>query len=118
MNIQKILLSCLIISMVNPYYEAISIAQQFDRPHLGDHIGSGMMGFFWGMHWFGLIFMFTVWVMVLLGLFFLVKWLIQTTSGKKEIYSGSNKALEILKERYARGEIDKSEFESKKKDLQ
>ena len=77
-----------------------------------------MMGFSWGMNWFGMIFMVVFWVLVLVGLIFLVKWLIQITSGEKEIYSGSNKALEILKERYARGEIDKVEFESKKKDLQ
>ena len=41
------------------------------------------------------------------------KWLIQTTSkGKEGIQSGS-KAVEILKERYARGEIAKEGFEAK-----
>lgn len=76
-------------------------------------MGSGMMG---GMGWFGAILMVAFWVLVLVGLFLLIKWLlIQTRSASAPL--SSPPALEILKERYARGEIDKKEFEDKKKDL-
>jgi putative membrane protein len=47
----------------------------------------------------------------------LIKWLIQSTRSEKSADGGSQRALEILKERYARGEIDKAEFEEKRRDL-
>ncbi len=86
------------------------------RDNQGWHMGSGMMGG-WGMGWFGGIFMMIFWVLVLVGLIFLIKWLVQTTNRVKSDAGSSNSALEILKERYARGEIDSAEFEEKKKVL-
>jgi len=57
------------------------------------------------------------WVLLIVGLVFLIKWLIQTTSiGKTDTRMGSS-AVEILKERYARGEIDQEEFKTKMRDL-
>ena len=69
--------------------------------------GTGMM---WGMGW---IFMMIFWGFILVALIFLVRWLVGVTRTPKTEES----ALEILKKRYARGEIDKEEFEQKKKDL-
>jgi putative membrane protein len=67
-----------------------------------------------GMGWFGGIFMVIFWIAVVIGIVFLIRWLVQSTRGG----AGSGEsALEILKRRYAKGEINKKEFEQKKKDL-
>jgi putative membrane protein len=79
-------------------------------------MGPGMMGGY-GMGWFGGILMIVFWILILVGLIFLIKWLIQSTGRDKTSGSSGDRSLEILKERYAKGEIDKEEFESKKKDL-
>ena len=81
------------------------------------HMGPWMMGN-WGMGWFGMIFMMIFWILIIAGLVLLIKWLIQTTSkkGPSNLADHSN-ALNILKERYARGEITRDEFEAIKKDL-
>ena len=54
------------------------------------------------------------WGLIILGLIFLIQWLVGITKATKVEES----ALDILKKRYARGEINKEEFEQKKKDLQ
>jgi putative membrane protein len=51
----------------------------------------------------------------IIAVFFLVRFLIQQGRGGQGVLLGG--ALEILKKRYARGEINKEEFEQKKKDL-
>ena len=76
--------------------------------------GPGMMGGY-GMGWFGGIIMVAFWIAVVVGIIFLIRWLVLSAKGGG---SGSEEsALEILKKRYARGEIDKKEFEQKKKDI-
>lgn len=69
----------------------------------------------WGMG-FGGPFMVLFWVLVIVVIVVLVKWIVdQSPAGKR----GSDKsALEILRERYARGEIDREEYEQKRRDLE
>lgn len=78
-------------------------------------MGPGMMGG-WGMGWFVIIFMLIFWVLVIVGLVSLIKWLIQTTSREKS-EAGGGRVLDILKERYTRGEIDKRKYKEMRKDL-
>ena len=79
--------------------------------------GPGVMG---GYGWgggpgFGIIGMLLWWVLIVLGIVLLVKWLFSGGPGGGR--ATGDRALEVLKERYARGEIDKNEFELKKRDL-
>ncbi len=79
-------------------------------------MGPGMMGWGYGMGWFGPIFMAVFWVAVIVGIIFLVRW--AAVSGRfREQGKSEESALDILKKRYARGEITKDEFEEMKKDI-
>lgn len=76
----------------------------------------GMMNH-WGFGWYGGIFIIVFWILILVGLVFFVKWLVQTGGREKSGDGETDRALAILRERYARGEIDTEEFETKKKIL-
>ncbi len=60
-------------------------------------------------------FMWIFWILIIVGLVFLIKWIVQSNKLAESRIGDSS--LEILKRRYARSEIDKQEFEHKKKDL-
>ncbi len=64
----------------------------------------------WGLGMMAMMFLF--WACIIIGLVVGIRWLF---GRGREVRSDS--ALEILRQRYARGEINKEEFESKKKDL-
>jgi putative membrane protein len=66
------------------------------------------------------MFMHSFWILILVvGLFFLVRWLARS-SGVRQITAlqPSTGSLEILSQRYARGEIDREEFERMKQDIE
>ncbi len=75
---------------------------------LGGGFGYGMMG--WGMLVVGL-----GWVLVIIAIMALVVWAVRSTQAHA-IASGES-ALDILKMRYAKGEITKEQFDSMKRDL-
>ena len=78
---------------------------------------NGGYGGFWGM-WFMPVIMIVVWGLIIWGIVALVRGTVRGgwgRDGSSELHPDS--AMEILKKRYARGEISKEEFEERKKNL-
>lgn len=75
--------------------------------------GMHPMSWMWGAWGLGMMVMMLVfWGFVIGGIVLAIRWL----AGQGE-RSRSDRALDILRERYARGEINKDEFEAKQRDL-
>lgn len=69
---------------------------------------------FWGGGVFGWVFMIFWWVLVVVALVMFIKWVARQSGG---VGSRGRSAMEILEERYAKGEINRKEFEEKRKGL-
>jgi putative membrane protein len=71
---------------------------------------------------FGILLMLLFWALVILGIVAVVRWLSSESQGRRERAAGAppraQTPLEIVRERYARGEIDRDEYEQKRRDLQ
>ena len=77
--------------------------------------GWGMhpMSWMWGAWGVGMmVMMLVLWGLVITGIVLAIKWL-----AKAGAVTQPDRALDILRERYARGEINKDEFEAKRRDL-
>ena len=87
----------------------------WSSPFDGNNSINNMMNFGFGpLGGFGWIFMILWWVLIIAGIVALIRWLTSQSHGAN---THGKSALEILQERYAKGEIDKKEFEEKKTDL-
>ena len=63
---------------------------------------------------FGGVFMWLFWILAII----VIVWAVMIVAGgRKEPSAKQKTALDILKERYAKGEIDDQEFAQKRKDL-
>ena len=79
----------------------------------GQFYPASSYGFGGGM--FGGVFMIVWWAIIIGAIILLVRWAIGQA---KQSGGGGKASVDILKERYAKGEINKEEFEAKKKDLE
>ena len=90
---------CMILLSVAPVYSAGGMYGYNDH----------MMGS-WGMGWMMIVF----WGLVLIGMILVIKWILLLSKDNKK---SEKSYIDILKERFASGEIDLREFEEKKKIL-
>lgn len=78
----------------------------------GNH-GYGM----WGMGGFGGIMMILFWGVIIVGVVLVIRYFTAGQGGRQHV-SEERDPLQILRERYARGEIGTEEFEERKKILE
>lgn len=75
--------------------------------------GDGYGG--WGL--FSMAHMLVWWIFAILGIALLVKLVFGDRRNGDQRKSDEDRALSILRERFARGEIDKEEFDARKREL-
>ena len=81
-----------------------------------DYQGFSFYSMPFGLGW---VFMILIWVLVVAGVVALVRWIFPPAAGQnRETSSPAHKTpTDILRERYARGEIDREEYMQRLEDL-
>jgi len=91
----------------------IALAQQSQQPDYGPHMWDGG----WHGWFFGPLMMIVFIAVVVMVVVLLVRWLGGPHHSGAPYAPPGKTSLEILKERFARGEIDKQEFEERRRVL-
>ena len=74
----------------------------------------GGMMWGWGYGFFGWLMMLLFWGLIIAGAVLVIRWLVDQTRSPA---LGSETALDVLKRRYAKGEMTKEQFDAIKRDL-
>jgi putative membrane protein len=80
--------------------------------------GPGMMGWWGPMGWFAPLGMILFWILMIIVIVLLIRRIRTSKGNGREAGPTAESPLDILKKRYARGEINKEEYLEKKKDLE
>ncbi len=108
-------------SKISQFVVAAFATMLISLPAFAQEAGGGRYGYHmgdwgWGHMIFGSIFMLLFWAAVIIGIVAVVRWLMSAGHGPAGAHARDS-ALDTLRDRFARGEIDKEEFEERKKHL-
>ena len=84
----------------------------------GMMMGPGMMGWGYGFNPLGWIVMLLLWALIISGIALLAIWLIREAGPSMAAPTGYARAIDILKERYARGEITREQYEEMRREIE
>jgi putative membrane protein len=102
------ILALLVGAMGHPFVAAAQGTGAWEMPMMRGGWGIVMM-----------LMMLLFWIAVIVVIVAGIRWLMTNRSGRQTMpESGAHSALDVLKTRYARGEISKKEFEEIRRDIQ
>jgi len=103
--------------MVSVMTGLMDLLGQWGQYGPGGMMGGGS-GMWYGAGWLGMLFPIIFWVLVIVGIVVLIRWIgTMSKGGPQQGGTQEDSAMELLRRRYAKGDITKEEFEEKKRDL-
>ena len=82
------------------------------------NMNPGMMNWGYGTNWLGTLIWLAILIAVVVAIIALVRWMTISNRDSSGTHHPSDSAMEILRRRYAKGEITKEQFTAMKHDLE